>query len=430
MAYKYQELLFLNKGEFEGSVKLIGAEIGKDLSFTNSNFTCGGNINGKKSIVADGAKVGGSVFLRNGFKAEDQVKLSGMNVGGVLDCGAGSFNSTSGEALLAEAIKVKGYVSLNKPNNPPEDVKGFFTAKGEVNLRNAEIGENLECDGGHFINPGGNALLAEGIKVSGDLFLRKDFKAEGIVNLRNAKIGLTLELIDIKEPSKMKLDLQYAQVGTLQDEEESWPEFECLSLDGLVYQSISQESSQDSKTRLRWLRRQTFSLQPYEQLAKLLTAKGDEKEAREILIAKHKDLHKHQRESKNQYQLIENFVYYRVVAYGYKPHQALLYIAGLVIIGAFVFHFASNHELFWQTRGLTEIKLCIEPAFSPIAYSLDASIPVINFHQLDYCLPDVRKGLNCGWILQIYFVIHITLGWLFTSLWVTSITGLIRKPTK
>jgi len=60
---------------------------------------------------------------------------------------------------------------------------------GEVNLRAAEIDNNLECDGGHFLNPCGSALSLNAARIGGSIFLGKEFRAEGEVNLCGATIG-------------------------------------------------------------------------------------------------------------------------------------------------------------------------------------------------------------------------------------------------
>ena len=36
-----------------------------------------------------------------------------------------------------------------------------FTAAGEVRLHGAHIGGQLVCNGGHFTNPGGSALVGD-----------------------------------------------------------------------------------------------------------------------------------------------------------------------------------------------------------------------------------------------------------------------------
>ncbi len=42
----------------------------------------------------------------------------------------------------------------------------------------AEIGSNLECDGGTFENPGSNAIVADRARVHGSVFLRDGFVAK------------------------------------------------------------------------------------------------------------------------------------------------------------------------------------------------------------------------------------------------------------
>jgi len=67
-------------------------------------------------------------------------------------------------------------------------LRSGFAAEGMVWLSGAEIGGNLECDGGKFQNPAvadvagsGRALIAEGAKVAGAVYLRNGFAAEGTV---------------------------------------------------------------------------------------------------------------------------------------------------------------------------------------------------------------------------------------------------------
>ena len=49
-----------------------------------------------------------------------------------------------------------------------------FSAEGEVNLSQAQLGGNLECDGGRFKNPGSYALDADSLKAY-SVFLRNGF---------------------------------------------------------------------------------------------------------------------------------------------------------------------------------------------------------------------------------------------------------------
>jgi hypothetical protein len=185
-----------NNFSAEGQVRLFGAQIGRNLECTDGNFRNPANaaIPGSGiALNAETIKVGGYVFLRNNFSAEGQVRLLGAEIGRNLECTAGSFQNPaiagipdSGMALNAEAIKVGGYVFLR--NN--------FSAVGQVVLFGAKIERNLECDGGKFQNPAiagipdsGMALNAEAIKVGGAVLLRNNFWAEGQVRLFDAEVG-------------------------------------------------------------------------------------------------------------------------------------------------------------------------------------------------------------------------------------------------
>jgi hypothetical protein len=62
-------------------------------------------------------------------------------------------------ALCADGARVKGAVVF----------RDGFRADGEVHIVGADIGIDLDCSGGKFINPSGSALTADGVKVAGSI---------------------------------------------------------------------------------------------------------------------------------------------------------------------------------------------------------------------------------------------------------------------
>ena len=58
-------------------------------------------------------------------------------------------------------------------------------------------------------------------------------------------------------------------------------------------------------------------------------------------------------------------------------------------------------------------------------YSVDAFVPIIDLHQEKYWLPDVRKGY--GWLYRAYLWLHISFGWILTTVLVVGLTGLVKK---
>ncbi len=172
--------VFLREGfKAEGEVRLLGATIGGSLDCAGGQFVNKGGY----ALNPNGMKVEGNVFLNYGFKAEGEVNLVGATIGRNLDCAAGQFLNSAGYALNADGVNVEGPVFL----------RNGFKAEGEVNLLGATIGGNLECDGSQFINKGATALDANRLKIEGNVFLRNGFKAEGEVNLLGATVGVDLD---------------------------------------------------------------------------------------------------------------------------------------------------------------------------------------------------------------------------------------------
>ena len=68
---------------------------------------------------------------------------------------------------------------------------------GAVRLRGAHIGGSLDCDGASLHDDSGPALIADGLQVGQDMFLRDGFTAtgggeDGAVRLTGAHIGGSL----------------------------------------------------------------------------------------------------------------------------------------------------------------------------------------------------------------------------------------------
>jgi len=385
-----------------GEVRLLGATIGRSLDCVKGHFS---NPDGK-ALSADGIEVKGDVFLRDEFQATGEVRLLGATIGGVLACAKGRFSNPDGKALSADGVQVDGSVFLNDG----------FQATGEVRLLGATIGRNLECDNGCFSNPNGKALTAAGVEVKGSVFLRQQFRAEGKVDFIGASVNGSFLWLMLECAERCTLRLESAKIGTLWDEEASWPAK--LYLDGLVYDRLHNDAPLSSEARLRWFRRQgydrdRFVPQPYVQLAKVLQEMGHEADARRILIAKQKD------PARVKSLSIPGRVWHHLLGstfgYGYRPWLALL-VAWLLYIalGTGLFQIGIDKALFAETEAGTV------PAFNALVYSLDAFVSLVDFHQAKYRLPT-------GWFLRGYLWIHIGLGWFLTTLLVVGLAGLVRR---
>jgi hypothetical protein len=169
--------------EATGEVNLVRATIGGNLECLGGRFV-NTNTNGR-AFSADRSKIEGDVFLEKGFRATGRVGLEAANIGGDLRCGNCQLvnSNANGLALDAKGAKIDGSVFLTDQ----------FNAEGGVDLAASTIGGSLVCNDSHFFNPNGVALSANSAKIAGGVSLRDHFRAEGEVILFNANIGQVLD---------------------------------------------------------------------------------------------------------------------------------------------------------------------------------------------------------------------------------------------
>jgi len=437
------------------------------------------NLNGSRTgtIFADGLKLEGSLFLRNGFHAEGEVRLLGATIGGDLAATGGTFKNPNGYALFADGVRVTGSVFLTNG----------FSAEGTVRLLGATVGGDLTARGGKFKNPGGDALSAANINVHGNVFLLDKFVAEGKVRLLGAQIKGQLEIDDAwldevnlqsahitgsffwqnikrdhqdhkeRHPDfpnkewKPSLDLTNTKMGSLVDQETSWPEQGRLILDGFVYDRIVAGRTDleaptdarvpiDATARLRWLHLQPDELgyrpQPYEQLIAVLRRMGHEHQVAEVAIAKQKDLRKHSR--LGWWGKFRSWVLYHAVRYGYEPSRAFRWIGTVVFAGTLVFLLArllpvpvmvpSDKEAYWSDEK-TELATPPHyyPQFNALVYSLDVIIPFDLGQKSHWRLHERGPWDFVYWIFEVYSLVQLFLGWVLLIVAAGVPAGFIKK---
>jgi len=497
-----QSNLLLNNVSIKGEVALQLAKIG-------GLFTCRGgkfeNADGT-ALIADGMTVG-DVFLDQGFDgkgntfgrpftATGEVRLAGAKIEGEFSCNGGKFEKPGGRALNATSVAVGGNISLN----------GGFTSEGEVRLDGAKIGRLLNCGGGKFLNPSGRALFADHMIVGGSVFLSRGFVAKGEVRMVGAEIGGQLNcrggrfektdkdaskdaplaalaifgvtvggalLLD-KLPAKPvgRIDLGHAKARLLADDTTSWPEADNdlilngLILDGFQYGAIDVDSPTDAKRRIEWVGLQpadSFSFQPYEQLAQVLRRMGDEAGAREVMIAKQGKLREIERLKtgpSNWRFRSANWAFKWIVGYGYRPWLALVWAAAVVMLGWPVFSLAHGSGILVNSNPVAavgDLPASASPAVAepsthshPVATPAVAKIPPVTasakefFHpllfSLDVFLPAPDLGLKKVWVLkassewdwafygyEAWYLAEGVSGWALTILFTGALSGLIRK---
>jgi len=270
----------------------------------------------------------------------------------------------------------------------------------------------------------------------------------------------------------VELDLSYASVGPIFDDRDSWPENGSLSLNGLVYSRFG-VSSTDATSRLKWLNLQNYKVpswplwtkyrirramrrilhreydsseppwpvfrpQPFQQLAKVLREDGDNVGARRVLVAMENQRRKYGKLSFLTW--LWRSILRVTIGYGYRPWYALLW--GLAIVTVASLLFARGYSLnavaptdkeayqIFETHNPKQSNHGDLPAyyveFSPVVYSLDNFLPIINLGEKDHWMPNPHEG-GFGEVLRIYLWVHISLGWLLTTLFVAGLTPIVRS---
>ncbi|MCM2576489.1 oxidoreductase [Streptomyces meridianus] len=321
----------------------------------------------------------------------------------------------------------------------------MLESRGEISLRGAQVGVSFSMRGSRLSNPYGRALNAPQLTVARSLYLTsiglsgmlfggatppysisatpaqgtrvQRFECEGGIRLDDGRFGdaadfyqarfvmepdqeLSLRRIQTPElrflgerPRAGRVVLSGAKVGNLVDRSTSWPAPGGLAMAGFTYEALIPRGNFPLPKRLEWVAAATpeYAPGPYEQLAHVLRACGEDAEAREVLLAKHR----RRRETLPPAGKLWGYLQDLTVAYGYRPGQAALWMAVLWAVGTLLF--AQNRP--------SPLKEGEEPHWDAALYVLDLLLPVIDLGQAGAWRPGggyqwaAAAMIILGWIL-------------------------------
>ena len=252
------------------------------------------------------------------------------------------------------------------------------------------------------------------------------------------------------------LDLTNASVGTVADDESSWPPKGKLILDGFVYQRITLGPT-DARARLEWLDRQReFKPQPYRQLAKILREIGDDRGARRVLF----EMEGRRRRAQNStwYQRCWDQVLRTTIGYGLMSWWALSWLFGLIFVGFLLFGCGYLGGAIVPTEKEAYDAFEYEgqappyyPRFNALAYSFEHTFPLVTLGVKDHwapksgpawvvpeteCAPlksarDLRlRGhypfrFGAPQLLRYWLWFQTMVGWVLATLFVAGLTGVV-----
>jgi hypothetical protein len=383
-------VLQLKGSRFSGEIRLGGARIKGDLECDGAKL----EVKEGNALFADGAEIGGDLFLREGFEAGGGIRLLGAKIKGDLSCCGAKLKVTKGSALLADGAEIGGNALFS----------GNFEATGKISLRGTRIGGEIA-----FYNAAVEQIDCTNLDASGDLYW-----------------------MGVRKSSATSLDLRGASVKNLRDDEESWPQKGNLFLNGLTYAELTLhapasgqltgkkrlpmplqlDAKEGTKKRIQWLKRQPddqcFKPQPWMQLSSYLEARGQHREAKHVLCEQ-RCLQAHHRWPGKWF-----WARWPAIVFAYLQEvlaRIFISIAITLLLGTLIFSGAHQSGAMMQT----DDKAAAEhyPPFQPFIYTLENALPLVKLGM------DGKWTPNPGHTPQPWFPEHPSLDWLrvFNSYW-------------
>jgi hypothetical protein len=378
--YLSEESELRGTGE-RGAVRIVGARAGS-LSLGQSTLE---NPDGW-ALAAHYLQLTGTLYLDQ-LRAVGGIRLSGSRIGGRLDLVGAVVDGGTTPALLATRIEVAQEVSLNG---------AAFRSAGDaaaVDLRSARIAGDLDAGHTRVANPDGVALRLNTATVQGRAVLSELVVERGGLDFRDTAVGAF-----------------YDDPASALPAEDGFVE-----LSGLTYRGVPGHPGVRVAERLAWLARMpAYAAQPYRQLAAAYQAAGHEDEARRVLVAQQRHLHR----SLSGWARLRHRLFGLILQYGYQPARAVAVLAAVLAVAVGLFL-----GLPGGTRTPGGGAACV--AVDRIGLAVDTSIPLVSTGAADRCQLATGtasgQGLAAaGWVLTL-------LGWASATLVVAGYSGWVRR---
>jgi len=302
-----------------GEVRLVDATITSTLELRGARLENPGGV----ALRLDRAEILSSLYCDKGFTANGEVCAIGAHV--------------KGTAYFNDAQVGTG---------PANAVDAPSSSRSQVALRLVRVAIDGDLGIWRNFTSFGRVILTRSI-IGGELILlTTNLKGDVAADLTNARIGA---LTITGEPPAGILDLTKVRADVFSDNPERWRGRGRIVLNGLEYTSIHMDQV-TLKDRYLWLQRgitkaerggyydPRYLAQPYEQLAQAYRRAGNDHAARSILLEKCRQRNR-ALPRRQWYSKIWNYMQDILVGYGYTPFRALIWLAGLLLLGTGVFRY-------------------------------------------------------------------------------------------
>ena len=408
--------LFMHGNGIFGDVRLIAATIAGHVVMDRSTF------HGKLDM--NSISVGGNLFMRHQAEFRE-VDLTRANVSGQISLirskFIGNLNmntvSVGGNLLMRDQAEFRE-VDLTAANIGEQVDMDRSVFLDKLNLDSISIGQHLHMRGSAKFNE----VVAVAANIVGNLEARGSefgsFDLTGtridgslVLGTQNDTITWTAreELTSIAHSAQ--LILQNTTIGILQDTKTSWPT--ALELEGFTYNRLGATGAnvedmphqRGSNWYIAWLALdQSYSPQPYRQLASVLDSSGHKDMANDILFANRERERAGSYPSNCNWWLLSALKVTIGYGYGLRYFWAVYWIVILLIIGTCCLRCKKECHHNGEKLG--------------IWYSLDMLLPIIQLRKSHYEIELCNRGV------RYYFYIHKLFGYVLVFFVIAGLTGL------
>ncbi|KTC26556.1 hypothetical protein AO265_30925 [Pseudomonas sp. ABAC61] len=477
---------FLCRSRLTGAVNISGAKIVGSLDCMGASLSVGmaapeRDVVKEEALLASYSEIAGNVHLTSGFNADSDVRFLGARIGGQVNCRGGNFCARKTLALSFDSTTIQGDVFL---------INGF-SSKGRVSFIGAQIFGQMTFAGGNLDGDGDKALEMSRATVRGSVFFYKKFKIQGLIDLSNVCIdgSLTFQQGSVDRVRADNLEVKGALVlrKYFIDIQESMSIGARLNWLKKQKASLSQANNTEPSPPC-------FHPQPWRQLQQVLESMGHAEEARAVGIEHEQCLrdfdligqtpegwHPWRRAVYRGIARVMHSCYGKLTGFGYRPMLLLQWFALVWASSTLVYWGAANlggvfapsdplvfqnpeyetcrpdREALWYARQLVlpplpapadyqgegNWYLCSllreeYTGFSPMAFSLDLLLPLVDLHQENDWAPliatpkanvflELLDFFSLKRFVRFVMWCEIIAGWGFSLLFVAVVSGLARR---
>lgn len=323
--------------------------------------------------------------------------------------------------------EVTGPVRLDRARVEGDIRAARLRVRGALVLETAQADGALDLEDARLHGRGGDALDARNLTL-GTLLNAGGLDAEGRVRLTGCTAGGWISFMEARlhnpggvalglsscearqltlrdaRPIAGEVRLHHSAFKAIEADPGVWPP--SVSLEGLVYESLSPRLPADRRLPLLECDRSGFLPHSYEQLARSYRAAGEDAEARTVLLA----AQRRRRRSLPWPARVWGHVQDVTVGYGFRPARAVAWLLTLLLAGTVAFGLDEP----------TRSEPGKGPPFNAPVYAADLLLPVVDFGQ--------EKAFAPTGPHQWLAVLLVASGWIFATTVAAGVTRSLTRP--